>query len=219
MSREIKIFIVYLISFSILCGLVLFAPNDVPTGFRMFFLVVVFIISTPLLIKYANIYSWRFLFGFSLLVSIFQVLPDWFLSQVLGVLIFPDDGFPKIGTVSAYMAGLWTIPLFISVVSAQYVHEKLGGNLHIITGFIALAIFWISEETMHMIPVWIAKDVELIGSAAIYVLPAEFMLGVFFSYILQQAKFAKFTSRVVLAFSVSIFYTGALSFFYLMIQG
>ena len=55
---------------------------------------------------------WR-VWLFSTLVSFFQVFPDWFLSAVLEVLIFPEDGLFKFGTVSGYMAGLWAYLSFI----------------------------------------------------------------------------------------------------------
>ncbi len=89
---------------------------------------------------------------------------------------------------------------------------------HILTGFIALIIFWISEETMHLIPVWHAKSVKTIGHSAIYVLPAEFLLGVFFSLIFEVSKFTSFSKKILLAATVSIYYTGALAISYLLIE-
>jgi hypothetical protein len=42
-----------------------------------------------------------------------QIWPDWFLSAQLEILVFPEDGLFKIGTVSGYMLFLWAIPFFI----------------------------------------------------------------------------------------------------------
>lgn len=44
-------------------------------------------------------------------LSLMMVLPDWFLSDVLGILAFPCRGGPLIGTVPLAMAGMRTIAL------------------------------------------------------------------------------------------------------------
>lgn len=44
-------------------------------------------------------------------MSVLMVLPDWFLSAVLGTLRFPDTGAPYIGTMPLFMAGMWAIAL------------------------------------------------------------------------------------------------------------
>jgi hypothetical protein len=216
---EQKLFFALVFGYSLICGLVLFLPYSLPTGWRMFSLVLIFLSLLGFLILYYGMRSWIPIAGFALLTSLFQVFPDWFLSQVLEVLVFPEDGFPKIGTVSGYMAGLWTLPFFFSRILGQYTREKLGGNLHFWVGVFALIIFWISEETMHLIPVWYGQDVKMIGSAAVYVLPAEFLLGIFFSIQLDRSRFSSLGVKVWNAGSVSLFYTGALAISYLLIEG
>lgn len=221
MPNEIKNLIIFLIVFSSIAIGILFLPLGLATGKSMAILVGLFLLSMVYLIEIRKAIGGRELFYFSLLTSIFQVFPDWFLSKVLGVLVFPEDGFPKIGTVSMYMAGLWTIPLFLSakfsrILAAQAVLPR--NFIHFTTGIIALIIFWISEETMHLIPVWYAKNVHTISHSAIYVLPAEFLLGSFFSFIYSHSKDALFINRILMAASVSIFYTGALALSYLLIE-
>ena len=49
-------------------------------------------------------------------VSVFQVLPDWVLADVLGTLRFPDTGGPRADDVIPLaMAAMWVAPLFAAV--------------------------------------------------------------------------------------------------------
>ncbi|MCZ8238409.1 MAG: hypothetical protein O9346_13290 [Leptospiraceae bacterium] len=221
MSRELKNLSLFLVVYSALAAGILFFPIGIRTGQKMGILVCIFILSMIYLIEIHKAIGGKKLFYFSLLTSLFQVFPDWFLSKVLAVLVFPEDGFPKIGTVSLYMAGLWTIPLFLSARFARMLTEQ--GVLprtfiHFTTGIIALIIFWISEETMHLIPVWHAQNVQTIGNSAIYVLPAEFLLGLFFSYTYEQAKDSSLGARILHSASVALFYTGALTISFLLVE-
>jgi hypothetical protein len=54
-------------------------------------------------------------------MSVLMVLPDWFLSAELGVLVFPDTGAP-IGTMPIFMAFMWTIAL------PRHAHRLGGGT-------------------------------------------------------------------------------------------
>lgn len=54
--------------------------------------------------------------GFLTFVSVFQVLPDWVLADVLGTLRFPDRGGPRVDDVIPLaMAAMWVAPLFVAV--------------------------------------------------------------------------------------------------------
>ena len=54
--------------------------------------------------------------GFLALVSIFQVLPDWVLADLVGTLRFPDNGGPRVDDVIPLaMAAMWVAPLFAAV--------------------------------------------------------------------------------------------------------
>ena len=101
------------ILFGIQCILVLLFPLDVPLGIRMVILVLSYNILIPAVAKYRGYSDWVDMWIFSFALSLFQLFPDWFLSEQLDILIFPDDGFVRIGTVSIYMLGLWTIPVFM----------------------------------------------------------------------------------------------------------
>jgi hypothetical protein len=101
--------------FGIVCVAVLTLPLGLMVGVRMFLLVLFYNVVTPLAGLRHPREEWFHIWLFSFIISLFQIMPDWFLSAQLGVLVFPDDGFVKIGDVSAYMAGLWTIPFFMII--------------------------------------------------------------------------------------------------------
>jgi hypothetical protein len=214
-------FVIVIFSYSILVLLILFTPLIAVTGWKLSFLVGFFLIAMPILIYSLDLDDWKPVFWFSFIASLFQIFPDWFLAEALGVLVFPDESRFLIGKVPIYMAGMWTIPFFIALMSARFLKSFaifLPIHVHLLTGLIALIIFWISEETMHHIPVWYAQNVKLIGSSAIYVLPAEFFLGIYLSWVYEASLGRNILERIILAGSVFIFYTGALSVSYLIVE-
>jgi len=221
MNQELKYFAISTLAYSILVILILFTPIIPATGWKLSFLVGFFVIAMPVLIYTLNLENWKPMFWFSFSASLFQIFPDWFLAEVLGVLVFPEQEKFLIGKVPIYMAGMWTIPFFLSLLLARIVKASihfLPENIHILTGIISLFIFWISEETMHHIPVWYPQNVKLVSHSAIYVLPAEFLLGVYLSWAYEVSLDRTILGRLFLAGSVFIFYTGALSISYLAIE-
>ena len=110
--------------FAFVCVVVLVVPLGFAPGLKMFGLVVFYNLMTPLSgLRYPAeelLHIWFFV----IIISIFQVMPDWFLSVQLGILVFPEDGFIKIGEVSAYMAGLWAIPLFVIIFIGRSVQKR-----------------------------------------------------------------------------------------------
>ncbi len=90
------------------------APVNIKPGIRMLFLVIIYNLAILLYGGWRKYDDWSNLWVFAFILSIFQVFPDWFLSAQLNILVFPEDGLAKIGTVSGYMAGLWTIPIFLN---------------------------------------------------------------------------------------------------------
>lgn len=166
---------------------------------------------------------------FATLTSIFQVLPDWFLSKILGVLVFPPDGLFKIGTVSGYMAGLWAIPFFLILISIRLLDYRkssqdfLAAGMNyksaVVAGLVALAIFASSEATLWILNSWYAKDVLKIGHVAVYVLLPEFLLGMilYTGFFLSHER--SMVLKLIAAFLISVTYTGFLALSYLFIEG
>jgi len=120
MERDFAI--VHLI-FSIICGIILFIPG-IPIGIKLFILVIIYNIMVPLVGIWRKYSDWLNIWLFSFILSIFQLFPDWFLSAQLNVLVFPEDGLFKIGTVSGYMLFLWAIPFFIILFIGYRINEN-----------------------------------------------------------------------------------------------
>ncbi|MFX0066612.1 MAG: DUF6989 domain-containing protein [Candidatus Hermodarchaeota archaeon] len=205
--------------FTVLCMIVLLIPVDVPIGLRMLFLVTIYNLSVPAVGLWRGYSIWVDLWLFVFILSIFQVWPDWFLSAQLDILVFPDDGFLKIGPVSAYMAGLWTIPLFIIVFLGLRVHERYSQNAaYGIVGLASLLIFGASEQTLWLLPSWYAQNVAMIGHMAIYIIIPELILGLttYVGYQLIQNKPS--WKKILLAFVIMLLYLGSAVFFYFVIE-
>ncbi|MBN2077986.1 MAG: hypothetical protein JW838_03415 [Spirochaetes bacterium] len=204
--------------FALLCVSVLLIPN-MRIGVKLFILVAAYNVAVPLAGTLRGHASWRDIWLFSLVVSIFQVFPDWFLSDVLGVLVFPEDGFPKIGTVSGYMAGLWTIPVFIIVYAGTRVRERHSpGAGYLAAALLALAIFVGSEATVWMLPSWYARDVLMAGHVAVYIIIPEIILGIACLYAYVTRRGSGLPAKTFAAFIVMQLYLGSAVFFYFLIE-
>ena len=114
-SKENLDFFIIHSAFVLICIIVLIIPLAGYMGIKLLILVVIYNVMVPVYGYFRKYSEWISIWLFAFLLSLFQIWPDWFLSAELGILVFPDDGFIKIGTVSLYMAGLWTIPLFLII--------------------------------------------------------------------------------------------------------
>lgn len=112
-------------------------------------------------------------------LSLLMVLPDWFLSQELATLYFPDTGSPFLGTVPIFMAGLWTIALLPVMLLAESAERARG----VATGFVTasavgLLVFTAAEWMAPGIPLWEPRNVATLAGVAPYVLVPELGLAV-----------------------------------------
>ena len=207
------------ILFIVLCVLTLIAPIGAKTGVRLFFLVFVYNVSLPLLgllKKHNNVVN---LWLFAFVLSIFQIWPDYFLSSQLGILVFPEDGLFKFGTVSGYMAGLWTIPIFVIVFTAQSIRTRFSEKTAYWTAAItSFMIFALSEQTMWMLSSWHAQNVTMIGHMAIYIIVPEIILGLSAYWCYERIKAVRHWVKVPAAFLVMLLYLGSASYFYFLIE-
>jgi hypothetical protein len=150
---------------------------------------------------------------------VFQLWPDWFLSAELGVLVFPEDGFIKIGTVSLYMIGLWTIPLFLILFIGKLFNERHNSlSTYFIVGLLSLLIFGLAEQTLWMLQSWYAQNVFMIGHIALYIIIPEIILGLttFYGYKLIEEK--SHLLKIAVAFIIMLLYLGSAAFFYFLIE-
>jgi hypothetical protein len=154
-------------------------------------------------------------------LSVFQVLPDWFLSAQLHVLDFADTGAPRVGTVPLFMAGLWTVPLFVAVLCAQQVAARRpeGSGLPALVGAaVATALFVGSEATLWAVPIWEARGVAQVAHVALYIIAPEALLGWATVVAWRETRTRSFAHALGAAALVSTLYTGAAALSHFLLE-
>jgi hypothetical protein len=218
-SKTEKDFLIIHLVFVAICVFILLIPMLVGIGVKLFILVITYNILIPLFGYLRNHSEWLNIWLFTFILSLFQIFPDWFLSAELGVLVFPEDGFIKIGTVSLYMLGLWAIPLFLILFIGLRVHERFSQlKTYLVVGILSLLIFGVAEQTMWMLQSWYAQNVIMVGYMALYIIVPEVILGLstYFGYKLIQEK--KFLIKIPITFVIMLLYLGSAVFFYFLIE-
>ncbi|MBD8606503.1 hypothetical protein IFT73_06520 [Aeromicrobium sp. CFBP 8757] len=148
-------------------------------------------------------------------VSIFQVLPDWVLSGLVGTLRFPDTGGVRVDDVIPLaMAGMWVAPLFVAV--------ALAGGRPALAAVLSAVVFLGAEIAAPTLGLWEPTgDTTRWGGVAIYVVPAEAALGWATAVAFRATRTSSVPTRVGAALAVSTFYLGALvlAFFLIDVAG
>jgi hypothetical protein len=218
-SKEILDFFIVHLAFVIICIIILIIPITGFMGVKLFILVVIYNVIVPVY-SYLRKYSeWLNIWLFAFLLSLFQIWPDWFLSAELGVLVFPEDGFIKIGTVSLYMAGLWAIPLFLIIYTGLKINKRYSQPItYLGVGILSLLIFGLAEQTMWMLQSWYAQNVIMLGHLALYIIIPEIILGIttYYCFILIQEK--KHLLKIPVTFIVMVIYLGSAVLFYFIFE-
>ncbi|WP_229054137.1 hypothetical protein [Aeromicrobium sp. Leaf350] len=152
------------------------------------------------------------LVGFLSLVSVFQVLPDWILADVLGTLAFPDQGGPRMDDiVPVAMALMWVAPLFIALVAADLRPGR--------AAVAAFAVFAVAELLAPVVGLWEPTgDTARILGVAVYVPPAEAVLGWAAAVGFGATVGRSVVVKIAAAAAVSTIYTGALVVSYFAID-
>lgn len=210
------------VSFHVVFALVALATLALPApdlGWRLLGLVILYSIALPLVGQARGHPEWVRLWGFLALVSVFQVGPDAFLASVLGTLHFPDTGGPRLGSTPLAMAGMWTIPLWISLVTARQLD---GGNVRrglwiaaLVCGILLVG----AEATLWAVPIWEATGgVTVIGRVAVYVIVPEVLLGAvtYLAYVTTRDQ--SWAVKGAAAALVSLVYLGALCASYGLVE-
>ena len=143
-------------------------------------------------------------------------LPDLFLARVLGTIRFgPSPGWRVGGHVPVAFMGMWAIvfiPTLLCARSKSYPILKAAAC--------ALSIFMGSELLAGPLDMWHATDkVSVrIGSAAVYVLAPEAILGGVLAAVAPLVYTKSFSIRFITGFGIMLLYTGALAICYLAIE-
>lgn len=218
LTREERDALVFHAAYAALSLAVLLIPG-LEIGIKLFMLAVTYTVALPVTARLRNHDSWANIWLFAAVLSVFQIFPDWYLSRELGVLVFPEDGFLKIGTVSGYMAGLWTIPVFIIVYTSQRVGERVSARAGYWTAaLLAMVIFVASEETVWMLPSWYAQKVVMLGHVAVYIVIPEMIFGVSCMYAFERIKEKRDWVKIPAAFFVMLLYFGAAALSYFIVE-
>lgn len=217
-KSERDVIILHLI-FVMICLLVFLIPIGLPIGIRLLIVVIFYNLLIVFVGALRNYQEWINLWLFSFILSIFQVFPDWILSAELEVLIFPEDGLLKIGTVSGYMLGLWVIPLFIILFVGQRLRERYSKNIsYLVVGIMAFLIFGGAESTMWMLQSWYAQNVTMVGHLAVYIIIPEIILGLSAFYAYNSIKENRHWFKIPVTFIIMLIYIGSAVFFYFLIE-
>ncbi len=205
--------------FALLCPLVLAIPSGVPVGQRVFGLVLLYNVAIPVIAWRRRHPEWLTLWLFLVPLSALQVFPDWFLATELGVIVFPDTGSPMIGPISGFMAGLWTIPLFVIVLLGRCIAARSTRNVTLLVVAAASALLFVgSEATLWSIPIWYAQGVVTVAHVAVYVIVPEIMLGLSTFLAFESSLHRSIWYKLGAAFVITLIYLGGLCFFYLVVE-
>ncbi len=188
-------------------------------GARIWVLVLVYNLALPVSARLLDHREWLKLWLFLVPLSALQIVPDLVLSAVLEVLVFPDSGGPRINTVNASMAGMWTIALFPVVFLGQRIEARIGRRAALAT--VATASFMVfvgSEALAWRIPIWHAQNVAMVGGVALYVVIPEILLGLATFRVFQGTAARPLGVRLVGALALMLFYLGALICSYFLIE-
>ena len=218
-SKNIQDFLIIHLVFVAICVSVLLIPPSGYIGIKLFILVLIYNLIIPLFGYLRHHREWISIWLFVFILSIFQIWPDWFLSAELDILVFPEDGFIKMGTVSLYMAGLWAIPLFLILFTGLYFHESYSKlKVYFIIMLMSFIIFGSAEQTIWMLQSWYAQNVTMIGHLAIYIIIPEIILGITTFYGYKQIQNKNQLFKIPVAFLIMLLYLGSATFFYFLIE-
>lgn len=150
------------------------------------------------------------LWWFAAALSLWQVLPDQVLVEVVGSLRFPPDGVPDIGAVTLPMAGMWMMPTVLVVLAGEAVRRRAGPGPAVAgAAGVALLVFAAAETVIPRLGVWEPVDVPTVGTVAPYVLVAEVLLGAVLWLAWRADRSGPPWWTPLVAGLVSLTYTGA----------
>lgn len=196
------------VGFAVVAGATLLLPG--PIGWRVAVLLLIYDVALLALALVRRDRELLRLWVFAAVLSVWQVIPDAFLVDGLGVLVFPPDGFPDIGPVTGTMAALWTVPVVVVVAVGTAVERRYGSRAGTSAAAgAALVVFLAGELALTAAGVWQAQGVPHTLGVAHYILPAEVLLGVAALRVFHGLTLRTPLAVVPATFLVSVLYTGA----------
>ena len=207
--RSLRDAILVHLGFAVVAGLVILLPQPA-LGWRLLGLVVLYNVVLPLVGTARGHAEWVSLWAFLVPLSVFQVVPDAVLADVIGSIDFPDTGGPRLGSLPLAMAGMWTIPLWASLFAADRLARGSVRRGAAWAAVIAGAVLVGSEAVLWAVPIWQAVGVRTVGPVAVYVIVPEILLGAVTYGAYVTTRHRARPARIAAAALVALVYTGAL---------
>lgn len=220
MDRQERELVVLHLAFGLVAAVVLWLPGGLAQGWRIWLLLIGYDLATLAVVLIRGHSRWLRLWWFSAVTSLFQVVPDAVLVLGLGTLTFPPDGAPDLGPVTASMALMWTVPLVLILAAADAAARRRGAPAGwVAAAATALVVFVGAEALLPPLGIWEPVGVTTLGGwLALYVLPAEMLLGAAAWWGLQTTRDRPALVTFPVAAVVSLLYTGALAASWLLIE-
>ena len=79
------------------------------------------------------------------------------MSAELKILVFPEDGLFKIGTLSGYMLFLWAIPFFIIIFLGHCIQEQYSDEIT----YISVGLVSLCHDSSVLGPLSMAQSISL----------------------------------------------------------
>lgn len=150
------------------------------------------------------------LWWFAATLSVWQLLPDQVLVEVVGSLRFPPDGVPDVGAVTLPMAGMWVVPTLLVVLAADGARNRWGEPLATAVAAVAAFVVFVgAESVLPRLGVWEPVGVRTLGTVAPYIIVAEVLLGVVLWLAWGASRQRRPWATPILTGLVSLSYTGA----------
>jgi len=208
----------HLVLFSLGAALLVVADLDIQTASWGF--VLVYNAAIPAYFGYRGAEIVTSIWTFALSLSIFQVLPDWFLCTELGTLVFPSA--TGAAPVPTFMAGLWVAPLLLTTYLGERVESASSASGRAdglwAAALAGLAVFGASELLLTSVPVWEPVGVHTFRGMALYILPAEALLCAAALYAYRRTRERSVAARIGAAAIVSWLYLGTACASYLVVD-
>jgi hypothetical protein len=187
-------------------------------GNRIFALVIGYNVALFVVASKNGYQHWLNIWQLLVPLSALMVIPDWFQADYQDILVYPDTGGPRIGPVSAAMAGMWTIALFPLVLLGRHVEQSKGRKE---AGFATvavagLALFALAEANSWRIPIWTTRNCRHWGRMAYFPIPAEVTLAMM-TYAASSAA-DTFLMKCVAAVLLMLLFVGTAAIAYLFID-
>lgn len=191
--------------FFIVSAPVLFLVHGAMLGKALVGLTLFYNLALPMMGLMRGHGEWLRLWLFLLPLSCGQVMPDWALAEIAGVLVFPDHGIWRVGgQVPAYFMGLWIMLLFPITLISDSLRSR-----YLAAASLGLLLFTFWEWAARPLQLWHAQDVWTIAGTAVYPLIPEMLLVIATLAAYRNSREHNIIQQWFSAFGVNLLYTGA----------